>query len=154
MSTASMAASAPVAWQGWTALAEHPVAYPALEVVHLIGLGLLLGPLALLDLRLWGLARGLEVLALARLALPLVATGFTLAAGSGLLMFSTQPQELLGNRFFLGKMVLIGLAGVNAAIFHLRGCLQGHGAVPRLQTLLSLMLWVGVIICGRWIAYA
>lgn len=154
MSATSWAAPVPVVWQGWTALAEHPVAYPALEVVHLIGLGLLLGPLAVLDLRLWGWARGLDVRALARLALPAVAAGFALAAGSGLLMFSTQPQDLLVNRFFLGKMVLIGIAGFNAAVFHLRASLDRNDSVARIQTLLSLVTWIGVIICGRWVAYA
>lgn len=144
----------PSAWAGWTALAEHPVAYPALEVVHLLGLSALLGGLLILDLRLWGLGRRLAIEELARLALPVVACGFLLASASGLLMFSSQPQELLVNRFFLGKMALICVAGLNAAIFHARGGVQQQNWRARLQTLLSLLVWVGVIICGRGIAYA
>lgn len=134
-------------------LAAHPWAYPALEVVHLLGVALLLGNLVLLELRLWGMAPALPLPALARAALPLVLAGFGLAAASGLLMFATQPQELLANRLFTLKMGLLLLAGTNAAAFHARGGLGRADAVARAQTVLSLGLWVGVMICGRWIAY-
>ena len=141
------------AWAGWTALAEHPWAYPALEVTHLLGIGLLLGSLAVLDLRVWGRAAALPVRPLARLSLACSATGFGLAASSGLLMFATQPQELLANRAFVLKMGLLFLAGLNAAIFHARGSLDRLDSVARAQTLASLALWVAAIACGRWIAY-
>ena len=79
--------------------------------------------------------------------------GFGLCAASGLLMFASQPLELLGNRAFTVKMVLLMVAGTNAAVFHARGGLQRLDLAARLQTVLSLGIWVAVIIMGRSIAY-
>jgi hypothetical protein len=128
-------------------------AYPLLEIVHIIGIALLLGNLVLFEVRVFGLGRAVAVQPLARLALPLAAAGFGLAACSGLLMFASQPQELLSNRAFTLKMLVVLLAGTNAALFHLRGGLSKLDALAKLQTALSMGLWVTVIICGRWIAY-
>ncbi len=128
-------------------------AYPLLEVVHLLGIAMLLGNLLLLELRLFGLARELPLRALARLGLGLVVVGFALAAASGLLMFATQAQELLANRAFLWKMGLIGLAACNAAAFHARSGLARADLPARLQMALSTLLWLAVLACGRWIAY-
>ena len=91
--------------------------------------------------------------ALARLSLVLVALGFALAAGSGLLMFATQPEELLANRAFLTKMALLLLAGCNAAWFHGRRSLHRLDLTARLLMLLSALLWIGILLAGRWIAY-
>ena len=141
-------------WAGWPELAAHPWAYPALEVVHLVGVALLLGNLVLLELRVWGLAPTLPIAPLARLALGLVLTGAALSIGSGLVMFGTRPAELLANGPFVWKLGLLMLAATNAAMFHARGGLQRQDGVARLQTALSLGTWVGAIIAGRWIAYA
>ena len=162
-------AANPFAWIG-----THPWLYPALEVVHLIGVALLLGNLALVELRLWGLGRAPRRTAAAtgaapsavstapesvpgaaeRLALGLVLVGFMLAAASGLAMFASQPVELVGNRAFLLKMTLLMIAGTNAAAFHARGGLRRQDALARAQTLGSLLLWVAILACGRAIAYA
>mgnify|MGYP001020635140 CR=1 FL=1 len=138
---------------GWTALATHPWAYPALEVVHIVGIALLLGNLVALELRVWGAATALPVPALARLCLGLSLAGFGLVLASGLLMFSSQPGELLANRAFVVKIGLLMLGGINAALFHARGGLQRLDGLARAQTVMSLGLWLAVIICGRWIAY-
>ena len=134
-------------------IAAHPWLYPLLEALHVVGIALLLGSLVLLELRIWGLGASLPVEPLARLALPLSLAGFGLAAGTGLTMFISQPGELLANRVFVLKMALLMLAGLNAASFHARGGLQSLDRVARVQTLVSLGLWLAVIICGRWIAY-
>ena len=134
-------------------ISGHPWAYPALEVLHLCGIALLLGNLVLLELRLFGLARALPLAALAQATLALSLAGFGLAAASGLLMFASQPLELLANRVFTLKMVLLMLAGGNAALFHARGGVQRLDVTARLQTVLSLGLWLTVLSCGRFIAY-
>jgi hypothetical protein len=139
---------------GIPAIAEHPWAYPALEVVHIVGIALLLGNLVMLELRLLGAAPALPLQALARPALALVLVGFGLAALSGLTMFAAHPGEMLANRAFLWKMGLLALAGLNAAWFHARDGLRRADALARAQTVLSLGLWLGVIMAGRWIAYA
>ena len=128
-------------------------AYPFLEIVHIVGIALLLGNLVLFEVRVFGLGRGVALQPLARLALPVALAGFGLAACSGLLMFASQPQELLSNRAFTLKMLLVLLAGTNAALFHLRGGLGKLDVLAKLQTALSMGLWIAVIICGRWIAY-
>lgn len=138
---------------GIPAIAAHPWAYPALEVAHIVGIALLLGNLVLLELRVWGLGSTLPLRALARLALGLSVAGFSLIAMSGLTMFAANPGELLANRVFVVKMGLVGLAGLNAAMFHARGGLDRLDAVAKAQTALSLGLWLTVIICGRFIAY-
>ena len=142
-----------LALPGIPAIAEHPWAYPALEVVHIVGIALLLGNLVLLELRVWGAAPTLPLRALARLALGLSVAGFGLIAASGLTMFAASPGELLANRTFVVKMGLVSLAGINAAMFHARGGLDRLDALAKAQTVLSLGLWLAVIICGRFIAY-
>jgi hypothetical protein len=137
----------------FAALKSHAWAYPALEIVHIAGIALLLGNLVLLELRVFGRGAALPVAELARLSLGLAGLGFGLAAVTGLLMFATQPQELLANRAFTLKMLLLLAAGCNAAAFHGRRSLQRLDRAARLQMLLSTGLWLAVIACGRWIAY-
>ena len=134
-------------------LASNPIAYPALEVLHIVGIALLLGSLVLLELRVWGAAPELPLRPLARLALTVTIGGFALVAASGLLMFATQPAELLGNRALQLKLALVLAAGLNAVAFHARGSLERGDGLARAQTVLSTGLWLGAIVCGRWIAY-
>lgn len=138
-----------IAWIG-----SSPWAYPALEVVHIVGIALLLGNLVALELRVWGVAAELPLRPLARLSLGLSLAGFGLLAFSGLAMFAAAPGELLAHRTFVVKMGLVLFAGLNAAWFHARGGLQRADRTARVQTVFSLGLWLTVIIFGRWIAYS
>lgn len=140
-------------WVGLPWVASHPIAYPALEVLHIAGIALLLGSLVLLELRVWGLASELPLRPLARLALAVTLAGFGLIVCSGLLMFAAQPAELLANRAFLVKLALVLMAGLNAAWFHRRDSLARCDGLARAQTVLSTGLWLGAIVSGRWIAY-
>lgn len=137
----------------FAALGAHPWAYPMLEVLHITGIALLLGNLLLLEARVWGLAAELPVRPLARLSLGLALLGFGLAAFSGSLMFATMPMELLANRAFTVKIVLILLAAANAAWFHGRRSLERLDGAARALMGLSTVLWLLVITCGRWIGY-
>ena len=135
-------------------LQSHPWAYPALEVVHIVGIALLLGNLVAFELRVWGAAPELPIRPLARLALTLALAGFGLVVLSGVLMFAAGPEELLASTVFVAKMGLVMLAGLNAAWFHARGGLARIDATARAQTVLSLGLWLVVVILGRWIGYS
>jgi hypothetical protein len=137
----------------WRSIGALPWLYPALEIVHIVGIGLLLGSLVLVELRIWGRAAELPLQPLARFGLRLTLVGFAVAAASGTAMFLTQSTELLGNRPFLIKMGLLVCAGLNTIAFHGRGGLARNDRVARGQTLLSLGLWLAIIICGRSIAY-
>ncbi|MDP2817046.1 MAG: hypothetical protein Q8O29_01985 [Polaromonas sp.] len=134
-------------------LRSHVWAYPALEVVHIIGIALLLGNLVLLELRVFGLGAALPVKDLSRLSLGIAFTGFSVVAASGLLMFASQPAELLANRAFTLKMLLLLAAGCNAAWFHGRASLEKLDALARVQMAVSTLIWLAVVACGRWIAY-
>lgn len=136
------------------ALASHPWAYPLLEIAHLFGVALVVGNLTLLELRVWGWGPTLDVQVLARLSLSLVIAGFSLAGVTGVLMFATQPQELLANRVFTLKMLLLTCAGCNAAWFHGRQSLRKLDATARALATVSLALWLLILGCGRWIAYS
>jgi hypothetical protein len=137
----------------FAALKSSVWAYPALEVAHIFGIALLLGNLVLLEMRVFGRGAGLDVKALASLSLGIAAVGFSLAALSGLLMFASQAEELLTNRAFTLKMILLMLAGCNAAWFHGRASLDKLDATARWQMVASTVIWLAVITCGRWIAY-
>jgi len=137
----------------FAALTASVWAYPALEVVHIFGIALLVGNLVLLEIRVFGRGSLLDVRALATLSLAIAGIGFSLAAASGLLMFATQAAELLTNRVFTLKMILLMLAGCNAAWFHGRASLDKLDALARWQMVLSTLIWLAVMTCGRWIAY-
>ena len=128
-------------------------AYPVLEIVHIIGIAMLLGNLVLLELRVFGRGKNLPVADLARLSLGLALLGFSLAALSGGLMFATRPAELLSNRSFTLKMVLLFTAACNAGWFHARQSLEKLDFTARALMVVSTLIWVAVVACGRWIAY-
>lgn len=134
-------------------LASNAWAYPALEALHIVGIALLVGGLAVFELRVWGVAPVLPPHELARLALGTALAGFALAAASGLAMFSTEPAGLLANPAFRIKLALLALAGANALAFHARRGTARLDRVARCQGLASVALWLGVVACGRAIAY-
>jgi hypothetical protein len=139
--------------------------YPSVEIVHIAGIALLFGSIAVLDLRLLGLSRDIPVKKLARHVLPWTAGSFVLIIPSGLLMFTAHATEFIDSEVFILKMLLIMAAGVNAALFHtitfrtadvwdseeMRKLPPPPSA--RLASGLSLLLWVSVIACGRLLAY-
>jgi hypothetical protein len=135
-------------------------AYPLVETLHIGSLATLFGTMAVVDLRILGVSKALSVEALMRHALPMALIAFCLAGATGLMLFLAHADDLIGNRMFILKICLIGAAGTIAAIFH-----SGRRANPaiwgttapweaRLTAGLSLLIWTGVIACGRWIAYA
>ncbi len=139
---------APIVW-----LRVDPYAYPTLETLHIIGLALVFGTLWVVDLAILGWLRGLEARQLARGVLPWTLIGFLLAATSGLTMFATNVGDLIANPAFVLKMGLLFAAGTNAAVLHARGAIDPLLRTTRLQAGLSILIWIAVIACGRWIAY-
>ena len=138
-------------------LRSAPLVYPTLEALHIIAIAITFGSLWIVDLRLMGVrlfALGsIDVRTLAKATLPWTLIGFTLAAMVGSLMFLARASDLIGNGAFLLKMLLLFTAGTNAAILHSRGPLNPASLVTRGQALFSLLLWIAIIVCGRWIAY-
>jgi hypothetical protein len=139
--------------------------YPAVETVHLIGIGLLFGSIAVLDLRLLGVSRTIPVSELARHVLPWTAASFALIVPSGFLMFTAHASEFVTSPVFVLKMGLILAAGLNAALFHVVVSpsvgvwdseeMRKLGPPPsaRVSAAVSLLIWMAVIACGRLLAY-
>jgi hypothetical protein len=145
-----------------TAMREWLWLYPIVEIVHLAGIALLFGSIAILDLRLLGLSRGIPVRRLAAHVLPWTAGAFLLIVPSGLMMFIAHAHDFIQNEVFALKIGLILAAGANAAAFH-AGAYRGVASwdverVPpvsaRIAAGLSLALWISVIACGRLLAYS
>ncbi|HEV3010549.1 MAG TPA: DUF6644 family protein [Burkholderiales bacterium] len=139
--------------------------YPSVEIVHILGIGLLFGSIVVLDLRLLGISRHISARVLAKHVLPWTAASFLLIIPSGLLMFTAHATEFIDSPVFILKLCLIMAAGVNAALFHtitfrtadvwdseeMRKLPPPPSA--RLAGALSLLLWISVIACGRLLAY-
>lgn len=139
--------------------------WPIAEMLHFIGLALLIGVTGLFDLRLLGVAKGLPTAALHRL-MPWALVGFALCVVTGYLFVGgnafEQPIFLLHNFAFQMKMLFILLAGLNAGLFYVTPVHQAVEAMapgdnaPRSAKWIagtSLALWVGVIYFGRMIPW-
>jgi hypothetical protein len=139
------------------AMRDSPWLFPAVETVHLVGIAILVGSIAVFDLRLLGFSRALPVRRLAAHILPWTAASFLLIVPSGLAMFVAHAGDLIANPVFAAKICLILAAGANAGIF-LAGVFRRAAqwdvdvmppAAARVAAALSLALWISVIACGR-----
>jgi len=135
-------------------------AYPAANLVHLLGLVLLVGPILLFDLRMIGVGRGqISALAASRLLTPFAVLGAALAVMTGPLMFAADAKSLSTNTLLIVKLSLVALAIANAGVF--RALWSGRlaawdtqaPAVARMQAAASIVLWLTVASLGRMIAY-
>jgi hypothetical protein len=141
------------------AMRESTFLYPLVNVVHLIGLVLVVGAIALLDLRLLGLARRVAVVAVYPILTRIAAIGIVVQLASGSMLFASDATALLRNDAFLLKMLLLAAALINAGMFRLLW--SSHVATwddrpPLLglvQAALSLFLWLSIGVLGRLIAY-
>lgn len=140
-----------------TGIALSSPVYATVSALHILGIALLVGGIALVDLRLVGLIRSLDEEAV-RLLRRLAKAGASLAVATGILLVSARPSEYLGNRVFLAKLAVIAMALGNAALFEWRSRRQPlpgllDSRAGRLCGALSLLLWPVVIGLGRWIAF-
>ncbi len=135
--------------------------FPLVETVHIMGFSILVGAVVMFDLRILGISKRISVRLMARHLLPWSMAALLLIVPTGTLMFASEASDLVGNRAFVIKMLLLMLAGVNAAAFHL-GSFRGaefwdqntpSPAGAKLHAIASLLIWAGVITCGRMIAY-
>jgi uncharacterized membrane protein len=135
--------------------------YPVVEVLHISGFAMLVGAVVLFDLRLLGFSRTVSVRSLERHLLPWAWAALLLIVPSGVAMLSAHATDFAANPAFRVKLVLIAFAGLNALLFH-NGVYRSvsawdqHQPTPaaaKASALLSLMIWFGVITCGRLIAY-
>jgi hypothetical protein len=129
--------------------------FPSVEVVHLLGLALLLGSVLAIDLRLLGLAmRRQSVATIVRATTPLLGVGLSLAVASGALLFMTEAVKCYYNAAFWFKLGFLVLAVLTQIALSWRArAIVRPAAVLRGWAALSLLFWFGVAAAGRAIAF-
>jgi hypothetical protein len=144
------------------AIRENDVLFPSIESVHVLAICLVVGSIMAVDLRLLGFASVQRPLsAVTRGILPLTWAAFVVALASGFLMFISNAAKYLGNGFFVAKLCLIAAAGLNMLVFHFisardQARWDTKARLPlsaRLAGGISMMLWIAVVACGRWIGF-
>ncbi len=145
-----------------TAVRENETLFPLIECVHVLAICTVVGTISIVDLRLLGLAsRDRPVSEFSRSVLRCTWIAFGLAAVTGSLLFSAKALAYSGNFYFEVKLALLTLAGLNMAAFHAWSGRRigewGACAIPplsaRIAAGLSLLLWIGIVGCGRWIGF-
>jgi hypothetical protein len=145
-----------------SAIRDSVVLFPAIESIHVIALTLVFGTIMIVDLRLLGFAwrqRSFQRLSSELLRWTWIA--FAVALVTGTLMFISEAEVYFQNLAFRVKMLLLLLAGVNMAAFHLLVQRTAHEwdtapSTPKAAKVagaLSLALWIGVIVAGRIIGF-
>jgi hypothetical protein len=143
------------------ALRESDDIFPIFETVHVLGICLMVGTVAAVDLRLTGaILREQPIASISKALLPYTWAGFGLMLVTGLPLFAAESIKLYGNPAFRIKLALLGLAGCNALLFHKTAYPRiaewdGGGATParaKWFAYTSLLLWFGVVVSGRLIA--
>ena len=141
---------------------ENDLLFPLIESVHVLSICLVVGSILAVDLRLLGLASvHRSVSRVTQGILPLTWCAFVVAVASGSLLFISNATKYLGNGYFIAKIFLICAAGLNMAIFHGISAKdlprwENDARLPlpaRLAGGLSILLWVAVVACGRWIGF-
>jgi hypothetical protein len=140
-------------WAPIAALKSSAYAYPLLEVAHIAALAVVFGTIVIVDMRIMGQLKQLDLHALVKAVLPYTLCAFLVSVATGLTLFTMRISDLIANPMFIAKICLLFSAGTNAAILHARGALNANSLVTRTQAMLSILIWLAVIFCGRWIAY-
>ncbi len=146
-----------------TAVRESTWLFPTIESVHVLSIVLVVGTIMIVDLRLINVAsRRRSVSGLMRETLPWTWGAFVCAVITGGLLFSSSAMKYAHNWQFEAKMVMLLLAGINMAIFHLGSyrsvtLWDRDSMTPtpaRIAGGVSLAIWVTVVSLGRWIGFA
>lgn len=146
-------------WPGAVLLQNSGTAYLLVNAAHILGLGLLLGAILPLDLRLLGFFRKVPLAIIGPFLSRAAATGVITALLTGLWLFTVKPAEYLANAAFLSKLILLALALGNIAVQHssraFRTAMDGGTVAPRVRILAgaSALLWLAVLVAGRWIGF-
>jgi uncharacterized membrane protein len=141
---------------------KTPWAFTTVELVHVFAVALVVGTIAIVDLRLLGFASAKRPFTeLSRAVLPYTWAAFVLAVAAGSLLFMSQATKYFVNPVFWIKMSIIVLAGINMLVFELitaRGAPKWNldPTPPRPARLaggISLACWALVVGFGRWISF-
>jgi hypothetical protein len=134
---------------------------PTVQSVHIVAICVVIASALLLNLRLLGAARGeVPLAAYVRRYVPWLGCAVLVLLLSGLTLIVSEPGRTLGNWVFWTKMTLVGtgvcLTTVSAVPVRRDSFYWDKGSRRRLAGVLAVValgVWIGVVICGRWIAY-
>ncbi len=137
-----------------------PWAWPIAEILHFMGLSILLGAMLIIDIRLAGFWRDISLNAMRRL-IPWAALGFAINLITGTLFFFGDPERYVANIGFRLKMLLVLIAGLNIIWFKLKidpdlsswSADQDSTTQAKAVAYISLICWFGVLLFGRLIPY-
>jgi len=142
------------------AIAKSNWLFPLLETLHVLAIAIVVGSLAMLDIRLLGLANVRRSLSeMMRSVLPWVWSAFIVAAVCGALLFSSKASTYYVNLPFRIKFVCLILAAANMLAFHwsaqdISGWQNGPPPLrARIAGAISLVLWISIVAAGRWIGF-
>ena len=143
------------------ALAESIWLFPLIEGSHILALPLSVGMIMIFDLHLLGLTlAGSGAERVFREMLRWSKIGFVIMFVTGGLLFMCHAGRAYGNPFFRAKLIFLAVLGVNAAVYQIvlfpKMPSWDAGSTPagaKLCAVLSLIVWIGVIVCGRTMAY-
>lgn len=137
-----------------TYLRRDLFAYPIVNALHILSLGMLVTSAVLMDARVLGAGRAVPRDAVIRVLRPFAMGALGVALVTGALLFSVQPSDYAANPVFLTKLGLIGLALANAGFFVFgRRHLAPESAMTRLSAVASILLWISALFAGRAIAF-
>jgi hypothetical protein len=133
--------------------------WPALEVVHFIGMALLFGTVLFVCLRVLGLAKNVPFSAVHRI-LPLGMLGFAVNVGTGMVFYLTETALFLNRGMAMyPKMALIVIGGVAVLYFTIFDRAwkvqsgEGSALTAKAFALVTLVSWAGVLLLGRLLPY-
>ena len=128
--------------------------YPLLNAAHILAIGALVTSAALMDCRVLGLGRAVPVETVIAHLRPVAIGAALVAVVTGFLLFSVQPLDYWANGVFRLKLVVIGIALLNAAAFTvLRLHEPGRLVAGRVLAAGSIAAWLGAVIAGRFVGF-
>lgn len=150
-------------WLARSALAQvltgSPRLYMFVNAAHILSIGLLVGAIIPLDLRILGCFRRVPIHVIGPFLSRLAMVGTILTITFGIMLFSVRAREYAANPAFLAKMGLLAFGVANALLFRAvapwrePGGKTHPGFLPRMLASLSLVTWISAVIAGRWIGF-
>ena len=143
-------------------VATNDWAFPTIETLHVMAIVTVVGTILVMDLRLVGVAsKNWAVTKISEDTLPYTWGAFVLAMITGSLLFMAKADTYTRDPWFIWKMIMIVVAGVNMAVFHLFTWKSVHhwDTAPeqpigaKIAGGLSLFFWVVVVFCARAIGF-
>lgn len=134
--------------------------WATMETLHFLGLGVMVGTIGVLDLRLLGFANGLPIASVQKL-IPWGIGAFVLNTATGVVFLAGAPYQYLYNFAFQMKVLFMVAAGVNVCVFYTGtwartqtiGAGQRAPWPARIAGAISLFLWIGVMYWGRMLTF-